>query len=74
MSDRLLDIFDVLPTTASIESGNLFTPCVKYFTDIALAEISMIRDWKEKKNQKEEDNAAAVDFFTPPKLGLFLQL
>ena len=69
MSDRLLDIFKCLPTSSTIETGNLFTPCVKYFTDIALEEIQSIRNWKKIQAQKEEDTMSAVDFLIPPKLG-----
>jgi len=62
MSDRLLEIFDVLPNNEVIENENLFTPCVKHFTQQAMAELEKIRNRKTMEREDPYDD----DFVTAP--------
>ena len=56
MSDRLLEIFNHLPSNDEIEEGNLFTPCVKFFTQIALDELNAIKASQEQEDENLHDD------------------
>ena len=56
MSDRLLEIFEHLPKNDEIEEGNLFTPCVKFFTQIALDELNAIKASQEHEDETLHDD------------------
>lgn len=62
LSRRLLSIFNQLPSTKLLSDEDLFTPCVKYFTETAIEEIKSI--WEKIENSESKKNHNIGDDFT----------
>ena len=66
LSQELLDIFHQLPSTELLSDKELFTPCVKYFTETALNEMEQILNGNEDSASKKDTLGDNLDLANPP--------
>ena len=66
LSSELLDLFHQLPSTELLSDKDLFTPCVKYFTDIAIAEMDQILNGNAESETKKDMLGDNLDMTITP--------
>ena len=63
---ELLDIFHQLPSTELLSDRELFTPCVKYFTETAIAEMDQILNGNAESESKRDMLGDNLDMTITP--------
>lgn len=63
---QLLDIFHQLPSTELLSDKELFTPCVKFFTDTAIAEMDQILNGNAESESKKDMLGDNLDMTITP--------